>query len=432
MKNLGNIKPVLFTVLFLITFCFTINAFGAEPIQIAQDTTSYKEFKGVVKDDKTGDELVFATLVVEDTNISSVTNSEGKFTLKVPEEYLQNSLVISFLGYTKRSIPLSKLTKEQNVINLVPVSIELAEVDLSAPKDALSLVLSMLKRNGENYLTSPVKMTAFYRETIKKRNKDASLSEAVAYIYKQPNSSGRADVIDLHKSRKSTNYDRLDTVALKLQGGPFTPLFIDIMKYPEYIYTEELIKYYEFSFDPSTTINDKSVYVVNFKQKENVTEPLFYGKLFIDAQTQALVSAVFKLNLENRERASELLVRRKPSGIDVYPTEASYRVDYRIKDGKWYYGYGNVQLAFVVDRKGKLFNSKYYVTSEMAITDWVENGDVRNVKGRDRLRKSVIIVDEASGFSDPEFWGAYNVIEPEKSIESAINKIQRQLERDQG
>lgn len=45
------------------------------------------------------------------------------------------------------------------------------------------------------------------------------------------------------------------------------------------------------------------------------------------------------------------------------------------------------------------------------------------------MRPSVIISDEASGFSDPEFWGAYNVIEPEKSIEAAINKIKRQLKK---
>ena len=37
--------------------------------------------------------------------------------------------------------------------------------------------------------------------------------------------------------------------------------------------------------------------------------------------------------------------------------------------------------------------------------------------------------DKAFGFSDPNFWGAYNVIEPEKSIESAIKKIKRQLKK---
>jgi hypothetical protein len=41
------------------------------------------------------------------------------------------------------------------------------------------------------------------------------------------------------------------------------------------------------------------------------------------------------------------------------------------------------------------------------------------------------MADQNTGFNDPDFWGEYNVIEPEKSIESAIRKIQRKLVRDQ-
>jgi hypothetical protein len=342
---------------------------------------------------------------------------------------IHRDIAVSFLGYQKKVIPIRSLSNQDNEIELEPISIALKQIDLVAPKDALELVRQMLKNKGENYLKNPVRMTAFYRETIKKRSRNASLAEAVAYIYKQPNDSERRDIIDLYKSRKSTNYSRLDTVALKLQGGPFTPLFVDVMKYPEYIFGEDLISYYDFEFLNASTVNSKPVYVVSFKQKQQVNEPLFYGKLYIDSATKALASAVFNLNVEDRDRASNLLVRNKPHDIEVYPTEASYRVDYRIQNGKWYYGYGNVQLAFVVNRKGKLFNSKYYVTSEMAITDWHENGSGRHVRWRDRMKPSIIIADEASGFSDPEFWGAYNVIEPEKSIKSAIDKIQRKLER---
>jgi hypothetical protein len=66
----------------------------------------------------------------------------------------------------------------------------------------------------------------------------------------------------------------------------------------------------------------------------------------------------------------------------------------------------------------------------MAITDW-EKSDVSQLpKLKDRLRPSVIMSDNTSGFKDPEFWGAYNVIEPDKPIESAIEKIQKQLKKD--
>lgn len=430
MRHYGN-KVVLVLSLLLNLYCLGVKASITNTTRLQfQDTLQFREYHGFVIDAKTNDELVFANITVDNTNISSVTNTEGEFSLKIPDSLIHRNIAVSFLGYQKKIIPISSLEQKNNEIVLEPISIALKQIDLVAPKNALELVKQMLKNKGENYLENPVRMTAFYRETIKKRSRNASLAEAVAYIYKQPNSSGRKDIIDLYKSRKSTNYSRLDTVALKLQGGPFTPLFVDVMKYPEYIFGEDLISYYDFAFLKASTINSKPVYVVSFKQKEEIHEPLFYGKLYIDSETKALASAVFNLNVEDRDRASNLLVRNKPHDIEVYPTNASYRVDYRIQNGKWYYGYGNVQLAFVVNRKGKLFNSKYYVSSEMAITDWHENGSGSHVRWRDRMKPSIIISDEASGFSDPEFWGAYNVIEPEKSIKSAIDKIQRQLERD--
>ena len=66
----------------------------------------------------------------------------------------------------------------------------------------------------------------------------------------------------------------------------------------------------------------------------------------------------------------------------------------------------------------------------MAITDWNLNTTTFKNKPKDRLKPNAILADQASGFADPDFWGAYNIIEPEKSIESAIKKISKQLKKD--
>ncbi len=79
-------------------------------------------------------------------------------------------------------------------------------------------------------------MTAFYREAIKRGRKNVSLSEAVVKIHKQPYDSNADDDIALVKARKTADYDRLDTVALKLRGGPYNPLSIDLMKNPTNIF----------------------------------------------------------------------------------------------------------------------------------------------------------------------------------------------------
>ncbi|MCE2611620.1 carboxypeptidase-like regulatory domain-containing protein [Flavobacteriaceae bacterium D16] len=394
-----------------------------------QDQTSYKQYRGEVIDSKSRNPLVFASLVLEGSNISTVTNTEGSFLLKVPKSIEEGNVIVSFLGYQNKSIPLSQLSGDNNKIGLNVSITELSEVNISVPKNALALVQETLRRRGENYYNDPALMTAFYRETIKKRRRNVSLSEAVVNIYKSPYTSSRNDAVKLYKARKNTDYSKLDTVALKLQGGPFNALFVDVMKYPDFIFTPESLEDYKFTYSRSTTINNRLIYVIEFKQRDNILEPMYEGKLFIDANKKVLTSAVFSLNITNRNIASRMFVRRKPRNAKVYPTEVAYRVDYREKDGLWYYGYSNALLEFKINWDKKLFNSVYSMTCEMAVTDWEQNelGDIP--KSRERLKTSIILADEAIGFSDPDFWGEYNIIEPEKSIESAIRKIQRQLKR---
>ncbi len=395
----------------------------------AQEVQNFKQYKGEVVDDQNKNPLIFASLTLQETNISTVTNAEGEFLLKIPQTITEGNILVSFLGYKTRAIPLSQLSESNNRIGLQVSVTELSEVDISIPKDARTLVQETLSRKGENYIEDPTLMTAFYRETIKKRRKNVSLSEAVVNIYKASYTSPRQDAVQLFKARKSTDYDKLDTLTLKLQGGPFNALFVDIMKYPEYIFTEESILDYDFAFERSTRINDNLIYVVSFAQRKGILDPLYKGKLFIDAEKKILTSAVYSLNITDRGKASNLYVRKKPRNAQVYPTEVSYRVDYREQNGRWYYGYSNVLMEFTINWDKRLFNSVYSMTCEMAVTDWRKSNTGALPKSKDRIRSNIILTDEALGFSDPDFWGEYNIIEPEKSIESAIKKIQKQLEK---
>ncbi|WP_136468866.1 carboxypeptidase-like regulatory domain-containing protein [Flagellimonas onchidii] len=416
------------TLAWVLALCF-FTVIGTDKAFALQEQEDFAQYKGEVQDASSHKPLVFATLSVEGTNISTITNTEGGFLLKIPNSMTNGTLVVSFLGYKSKNIPISQLKPNKNKIELAISVTELGEVDINAPKDASALVRETLARKGDNYFDDPTLMTAFYRETIKKRKRNVSLSEAVVNIYKSPYGSLRRDAVELYKARKSTDYNKLDTVALKLQGGPFNTLYVDIMKYPEYIFSSETLDFYNFTFSRSTRINDQLIFVIKFDQLETVNEPLYKGELFINVEQKTLTSAIYTLNITDKVKAAKLFVRKKPAKVDVWPTEIAYRVDYREKGGKWYYGYSNVLLEFKVDWEDKWFNSVYSMTAEMAVTDWEKNLNGELPKNRDRIKRSIILSDEAIGFSDPDFWGEYNIIEPEKSIESAIRKIQRQLRR---
>ncbi len=418
-------------ILFIILFMGVVGIPDASGFfqETLEQNQNYKQYKGKIMDSDSKKPLVFATLSIEDTNISTISNTEGEFILKVPNTIDKANVLISYLGYKTKLLPLSQFNSNNNKIYMVVSVVELSEVSLSIPKNAESLVRETLKKRGQNYFDDPTLMTAFYRETIKKRKKNVSLSEAVVNIYKTPYTSSRRDAVQLYKARKSTDYSKLDTIALKLQGGPFNALFVDIMKYPEYIFEQTSLEKYNFSYDRSTRVKDRHIYVVNFVQKPSVYEQLYQGKLYIDAENKILTSAIYSLNITNKNEAAKLFVRRKPRNAKVWPNQVAYRVDYREKDGRWYYGYSNVLLEFKIDWDKKLFNSVYSMTCEMAVTDWEKNISNEMPKSKERIKTSIILGDEAIGFADPDFWGEHNIIEPEKSIESAIRKIRRQLKK---
>jgi len=421
--NFKSEKGLQLALIFIIIFGYllSINTSDAQ----TKDQNRFSEFNGLVIDGKTKKPLEFASITVNSTNISTISNLDGKFLLKVPSSDLDKSVTVSYLGYKNKVIRLQDFSKN-TVVKMEESFVNLPAVSLVA-SDPIIIIKKVLKNRDVNYPNEPLIMNAFYRESIKKRRKYASLSEAVVDIYKQPYDVVAKDKVKLFKSRKSTDYTKIDTLVIKLQGGPYNNINMDMIKNKNLFFSDDLFEIYDFTLDKTINLNNKPVFVINFVQKRSVVEPLFKGKLYIDINSYALTKAVFSLNLENLKKASKYFVKKKPAKANVIPVHTKYIVDYRNNNGKWYYNYGRIELSFKIKWDKKLFNSLYHLIIEMAITDWKVNSDHTTLKNKEKLKQNVIINDSASGFSDPKFWGDYNVIEPDKSIENAIRKIKKQL-----
>ena len=398
-------------------------------IGISNAQSDYIEFSGKIINAENKEPLIFANLNVLESNISTISNSKGDFKIKIPKSYSSSKIKVSFIGFKTRIIDL-KSFENKNTISLNVFVTPLSEMVMSIPKDVEGLVKETLSNSGQNYLKENTIMTAFYRETIKRKRRNVSLSEAVVNIYKSPYKLySKKDVIKILKIRKDTDYSRLDTLALKLSGGPFNTLFQDIIKYPNYFIPSFFISNYSFSVHRTSKINNRPVYVVRFKQKEDIMDPFYYGELFIDGENKILLSATYSLNVSDKEKASKLFVRKKPKGANVWPTKAVYRVDYAERNGKWFYSYSNLSIDFKVNWDKKIFNKNYSLSSEMAITDWIENRTLDYPRRRELINPSIILTDSKLGFQDLNFWGEDNIIEPENSIQNAIKKIKKKLDR---
>lgn len=422
-------KSPLFYIRYIIGLFFMLLFIIQSDAQINpinnNDSSSFKYFKGTILDSKSKNELTFASITVSGSNISTISNSEGDFLIKIPIDKQDGSLIISYLGYKDKTISIKDLTQEKNIVYLEPIKNLLKEVVVNA-MDANKLFSNVLNNRSKNYGDSSIKMVGFYRESIKKRRTYVSVLESIVDIEKMPFSSAVQDQVDILKGRKNVDYSKLDTINFKLEGGLYTALFIDIIKEPINIFSENVFDLYNFRFEDITQINDKQVFIISFKQKPALEDPdpLYSGKLFIDTKSLAIISATFQLNVENRIKAGLIFTRKKPKDLVLYPTEVSYQVDYRQQNNKWVFSYSRGDITFKLNWDKWIFNTSYNTTFELVNTNW-ENQYNQMQMNTQKLSPNVIMSDRIPNAVDVDFWGQYNIIEPEKSIETAIKKIQR-------
>jgi hypothetical protein len=88
---------------------------------------------GNVKDDKTGEELIGASVFLSDTaGVGTVTNSYGFFSLSVPNG--KNKLTVRYVGYIDYTLSVENAANQTINVSLVPASKELKTVEITAKK----------------------------------------------------------------------------------------------------------------------------------------------------------------------------------------------------------------------------------------------------------------------------------------------------------
>jgi len=405
-------------VLFVTIFSFSI--------ALAQD--DYTTIHGIIKDSKTNEKLVFASVIVPGTSIGTVTNTDGEFTLKIKNSVQATELQCTHLGYKNTVISLASIKNNEVVIKLEASTVPITEVTVR-PQDARDLINQAVENIEKNYCSEENVLTGFYRETVKQRKDYVLISEAIVDIYKTPYSiNSQHDKVKVFKARKGTNVKKADTLFVKLQGGPHIALLLDVIKNPEVLFSKEAIEDYDFELADMIYINDQLNYVINFKQKPSVDYPLFLGKIYLNTKSLAVTSLEFGINLENKTLASQLFIKKKPFGMKIEPVSTNYLVNYTNNNGQYYFSYARSEVKFKVDWDKKLFKSNFTIMSEIAVTDRLTDNIVK-FTNKETIKENDVFSEQANQFFDENYWGSYNTIEPDESIEAALKKFGKQMKK---
>jgi hypothetical protein len=377
-------------------------------------------FKGKVMDHDQKDPLPYTSISVLQTNIGTISNSDGEFELKLPGTMLRDTVLVSCLGYKPLRMPVSAITAEPVTIYLWPANIQLQEIKVVylSPQEILRRVQSKVPLN---YPVKPEIMTSFYREVLKQDDDYIDVAEAVMDIRKASYDDLLAeDKVKFIKGRKSLNVKHFQFVDFKIQGGPYYITRLDVVKTVDSFMDPEYSPYYKYDLDEVVDYDDRPTYVIRFKPKEKADQVYYMGKLYVDMSSFALVKAEFEMSREGLKFARESLIQKKPHDLMVRPVRVSYQVSYRRSDTQWHLSNARASIKFRVKSKKDKVNSLFYSVSELLVTD-IKPDEGTRFK-RNELFNSKDIFTEMINKYDDNFWGDYNTIVPSEELRNALKR----------
>jgi hypothetical protein len=381
-------------------------------------------FRGKIIDREEKEVLPYTSIAVLKKNIGTISNSDGEFELKIPDTMIDDTVVISCLGYKQYRMSVNKITEEAVTYYLQPTTFQLKEIRVTYidPQDILSRILSKISLN---YPRNPEIMTSFYREVLKQDNNYIDVAEAILEIRKSPyDNSFSEDKVKYIKGRKSLNVKPFQFVDFKIQGGPYYITKLDVVKTLDSFLDPEFREFYKYSLDEIVEFDNRDTYVVRFKPKEKVDYPCYQGKLYVDMSSFALVHAEFELSRSGLKFAHESLIKKKPKDFYVRPIQVNYQVSYRRAEGKWHLSNAQASINFRVKSKKDKINSVFHSISELLITDFKAD-DGTHFKRNELFSPKDIFTEIVTNY-DEAFWGDYNTIKPSEALRDALNKYYQQ------
>lgn len=383
---------------------------------------------GIVKDKDSRKKLENVNIAVIGSNVGTVTNADGAFTLKVSQSEIKQGLLASYIGYMNTRVSVDEIMKVQGnqlVITMRPSTEWLNEVNVfgGKPRD---LVEKAIAKIGQNYSDKDNLYAAFYRETVQKGRRYIGVAEAVMDVYKTDYKDRRTvrDRSKLIRGRRLMSQRSKDTLSVKVAGGPLVPIYLDIVKNGEDLLNITNLQCYDFIMDKPVLIDNRMQYVVAFVPRMNLEYALYMGKLYIDQETLSFTRAEFEMDVSDKAKAVRTILQKKPAGLRFKPLAVTYLVTYRQQGDKTYLNYIRNDVRFKCDWKKRLFSSTYTTSSEMVMVDREEE-IVDPIKAKNSFKYREVFYDVVDEYWDADYWEDYNIIEPTESLESAVNKLRK-------
>ncbi|MFN8254580.1 MAG: carboxypeptidase-like regulatory domain-containing protein [Bacteroidales bacterium] len=172
--------------------------------------------KGTIKSGNDFKPLEFAGIQLISGKLSTLSNSAGNFNLVINKDNLKDSLLISYLGFEKEKIPVSRfINTSDHIVFLKPRTENIETVEIKASDFRIKeLGNHKILSFGSIYIDTQGQQTALYIEN--KKKKEGIISSVSYYLSKKGNTSSpfRVRIYALNPENGKPGKDLLDEVLI--------------------------------------------------------------------------------------------------------------------------------------------------------------------------------------------------------------------------
>ena len=425
-----------------------------------------------------------ASIYIENTTIGTVSNVDGKFVLQVPREFINDTLVISSIGYKSFRTAISDFNNSEDVFLEEDIASfeEVVIVAETRPKTGNDIVLRAIEELPENLPSQPYLQKGFLRHKERNKIEYKWLIESAITLYDSSYASGsknnlKINVDEMRKSYDLRNLDSLfsyssylkHTRNLELRSKTLrrdtikTSSLIKAIKWndrrvnglgnlfkgklnlvrnsnmKQALFGERMLDNHQFDLDTILVDNGRKLYKIKIsKGKEHVglkTKDIynegFEGKgwLYIYWDNYAIKKLEYEL-----VAASDVQKRRSKS---LFDTDLNHKliVTYMEYDGRMYpnyFYYETPKLVNAGNRSSDKIEDKvelqrlrdeqfYYTTQEILFTEIIQD----SMEIEQALQKEWSEDIFSSRPYNNEFWKNYNVLLESEEEEKLIYDLSK-------
>ena len=275
----------IFSIIFLLISVFSF----------AQNIT----YSGIVRDRATGKPIEHVSISVYNSNIATLTNSEGRFRISLPYEY--KKVNFNHLSYDRLDYTFSDQT-ENISISLTDSYFDLEEMVMyNKPiRDIIKEVID----NSKAKFAKDVKLNTYYREMMNVDGKVYSYADGMLNYYFKNKSSSNVVVDESRAMVINDDFKNYEDAPIKFYLLDLQSLITDAFKFQR-IWNIVKNKNYELYITSKKASDGRELKTLYFEPSETNTENYYKGTLVFDEEKKIILEITTELSPKHIKNLKE-------------------------------------------------------------------------------------------------------------------------------